>query len=97
MFEFTVDDVLNGQFDIFECTIEIDVAGNIHRNTVQAPRILIQQDFLQLVQQAVNDNKPVKIKLSRMIECENEWTGEVKLREASIAFMNRSYVDNVGV
>jgi len=97
MFGFTVEDILTGQFEIFECTIEIDVAGNIHRNTVQAPRILIQQDFLRLVQQAVNDNKPVKVKLSRMVECENDWTGEVKLREASVAFMNRSYVDNVGV
>lgn len=97
MFGFTVEDILTGQFEIFECTIEIDVAGNIHRNTVQAPRILIQQDFLRLVQQAVNDNKHVKVKLSRMVECENDWTGEVKLREASVAFMNRSYVDNVGV
>lgn len=97
MFGFTVEDVLNWQFEIFECTIEVWVDGRIHSNTVQAPRIVIQQNFLELVQQAVNDNKPVRIKLSRMVECFNEWTGETKMREASIAFMNRPYVDKVGV
>lgn len=95
MFGFTVEDVLNGQFDIFECTIEIWVDGRIYSNTVQAPRALIVQDFLQLVQQVINDSKSVGVKLSIMVECFNEWTGETKMREASIEFMNRPYVDNM--
>lgn len=95
MFGFTVEDVLNGQFDIFECSIWVEVSGKIYRNIVQAPRALIVQDFLQLVQRAINDDKSVRVKLSRMVECANDWTGEVKMREASVEFMNKRYVENM--
>ena len=95
MFGFTVEDVFYGQFEIFECTIEVEASGNIYRNIVQAPRALIVQDFLQFVQQAINDSKSVRVKLSMMVECFNEWTGEVKMREASVKFMNKRYVEDM--
>lgn len=95
MFGFNVEDVLNEQFEIYDCVIEVEVVGQIQVQQIQAPRIIIQQQFLQLVQQAVNDSRSVRVKLSRQIECENKWTGEIKMREASIAFMNKRYVDNM--
>lgn len=94
MFGFSVEDVLNEQFEIFNCVIEIEVVGQVQVQQVQAPRMVIQQQFMQLVQQAANDSRSVRVKLSRQVECVNEWTGETKMREAGIEFMNKRYVDN---
>lgn len=95
MFGFNVDDILTEQFEVLDCVLEVEVVGQVQRQQIQAPKIIIQQQFLDLVQQAVNDSRSVRIKLSRMVECEDEWTGEIKMREASIQFMNRRYVDNM--
>lgn len=95
MFGFNVEDVLNEQFEIFDCVIEVEVVGQVQVQQIQAPRMIIQQQFLQLVQQAANDSRSVRIKLSRQVECVNEWNGETKMREASIEFMNKRYVDNI--
>lgn len=96
MFGFNVEDVLNEAFGgVYDCVIEVEITGQIQTQMIQAPRMMIQQQFLQLVQQAVNDSRSVRVKLSRQVECENEWTGEVKMREASIEFMNKRYVENM--
>ena len=96
MFGFNVEDVLNEAFGgVYDCVIEVEITGQIQTQMIQAPRMMIQQQFLQLVQQAVNDSRSVRVKLSRQVECENEWTGEVKMREASVEFMNKRYVDNM--
>lgn len=96
MFGFNVEDVLNEAFgSIYDCLIEVEITGQVQRQQIQAPSMVIQQQFLQLVQQAVNDSRSVRVKLSRLVECENEWTGEVKMRDLSIEFMNKRYVDNM--
>ena len=96
MFGFSVEDVLNEAFGaIYDCLIEVEVTGQIQKQMIQAPRMVIQQQFLQLVQQAANDSRSVRIKISGQVECCNEWTGEVKMRDSSIEFMNKRYVDNM--
>lgn len=76
---------------IFECTIEINNNGEIQTHRMQAPRVVIEGQFLQLVNEAFNMDVPISIKLSRnipsYIQHENRWI-EV---ENSVTVVNPTY------
>ena len=86
--------VFTEQFDVYDCMFEVEVNGVKQMQRVRAPRILIEQQFMSFVQDAASDRRPVKITLSREVECVSDWTGECFVRENSITFKNRYYEDN---
>ena len=51
--------------EVFACIFEIEQNGNIQRQRMEAPRIMIEQQFTQLVQQAANSTIPIRIKMMR--------------------------------
>lgn len=79
---------------MFDCIFDIDVDGNRQMQRIQAPRIMIEQQFVQLLQGAVNDNRAVKIMLKRDAPCYDSWHDRHFTQEHSIEFKNRAYVDN---
>lgn len=96
MFGFNAGDVGKGCFDVIECTVETDVGGDVRTYRYRNTRKTLQDYFFGFVRRSISDIVPVKIKMYRTVECENEWTGEIKQREASITFMNKAYVDKIG-
>ena len=83
--------------DIFEqmknyaCTLEADVNGNVQKRTMTAPRMMLEGEFMSLIQQAAQHPDPVKVTMSRIVPVYDELTGEWVQREQSITFKNNAY------
>lgn len=76
---------------LFTCTFEIEVNGEIKQYTIEAPRLMLEQEFMSLIQGAANRNDPIKVKISRRepiyIELEDKWIDG----DNSITFTNNAY------
>ena len=59
---------------------------------MQAPRAALEQQFLNLVQQAAQSNKPVKIKISRRIPIYDNFEKKWIERESSLVIANNIYI-----
>ena len=59
---------------------------------MQAPRAALEQQFLNLVQQATQSNKPVKIKISRRIPIYDDFEKKWIERESSLVIANNIYI-----
>lgn len=62
---------------------------------MQSPRIMIEQKFLSLVQQAAKNPNPVSVKLMRKVPIYDNFDGKWIERENSILFMNLAYERNI--
>ena len=80
------------QMEVFECTFDIEVEDRIQHQTVQAPRVALEQQFLGLVQQAAKSNKPTKVKMSRQVPIYDNFDKKWIMRENSMAFANNAYI-----
>ena len=82
---------INEQFEVFDCLLEIEMEGRVQTQRLKAPRVMIEQQFESLVQQAINSASPIKIKMSRRVpiwsQLEDKWIE----RENSIIFTNIAY------
>lgn len=83
---------INEQFEVFDCLLEIEVGGKVQTQRMKAPRIMIEQQFESLVQQAANNNTfPIKIKISREVSIWSKLKGKWIEQENSIVFTNIAY------
>lgn len=82
--------------ELFDVTFEITEGINTSTRRMQAPQILIEQQFLQLMQQAANLSIPVKIKMSRIEKIYNVFDDKWLDRENSVTFMNNAYIAQNG-
>lgn len=82
----------NDQLEIKTCTFEIENNGFAQQQTMQAPKMVIIQQFLSLLQQAINTNEAVRVKISTMVSVYNDKSGYRDM-ESSIEFKNNSYLD----
>lgn len=82
----------NDQFEIKVCTFEIDNNGSIQQQMIQAPKMIIVQQFLSLIQQSINANEPVRVKISTMVPIYSDKSGYRDM-ESSIEFKNNAYLD----
>ena len=80
------------QMEVFECTFDIEVEDRIQHQTVQAPRVVLEQQFLGLAQQAAKSNKPMRVKMSRQISIYDNFDKKWIVRENSVAFANNAYI-----
>lgn len=82
---------INEQFKVFDCLLEIEMEGRVQTQRLKAPRVMIEQQFESLVQQAANSTSPIKIRMSRKVpiwsQLEDKWIE----RENSIIFTNIAY------
>lgn len=84
-------------FELFDVNFEITEGENIRTQRLQAPQMLIEQQFLQLMQQAANLQTPIKIKMSRTEKFYDVFDNKWLDRENSVAFMNNAYCNSEGV
>lgn len=87
-------DGINERFEVFACTITIDIGDKRQQQTIQAPRVMIEQEFVSLMQQANNNNAPVRITLSRKVpiwsQLQNKWIEhENSIEFCNLAWQNR--------
>lgn len=81
-------------FDTFEVTLEIENQGNVETYVNDAPQMIIQSQFIGLVQQAAQVDVPYRIKLSRIVQIYDEFNHTTKDIEHYLEFKNNAYLNN---
>lgn len=84
---------LNEKMQVYTCIFDIEVDGQAQRESLQAPRIMLEQHFMGIVQQAMNLDKPAKIKMSLNVPIYNNFTNSWIEREHSCTFTNNAYLN----
>lgn len=94
MFGFNVNfGGMNGQLEVFDCMMDIYVNGNEQRQRLQAPRMIIEQQFLGVCQEIANMDVSAKVKLSRIAKCHNMFDNKWIEHEIYIDYKNNAYVE----
>lgn len=82
---------LNERMQVFTVSILIDINGRVQHQSMQAPRMMIEQQFTSFVQQAAQSNEPIKITMSIKYPLYDEWHDKWQEGESSIVFSNNAY------
>ena len=82
--------------DLYDVIFEITEGDNVRKQQMQAPQIIIEQQFFHFMQQAANIKIPVKIKLSRTEQIYDNFDQKFIDQENSITFMNNAYTAQRG-
>lgn len=80
--------------EMFSCNIEAEIDGNISRQTISAPQMILTTQFMNIVQQSLNTNQRVRVKMSRMAHQYGEWDRQWHDIEHYIEFKNNPYLQN---
>ena len=81
---------------MFTCLFEIKTGDNIQHQSIEAPRIMLEQQFEQLMSNAAQDNRPIRVKMARMQRIYDNFDEEWVEREFSVAFANNKYIEVYG-
>lgn len=82
------------QFDMYNVVIEIQVDGQTQVQNIGAPKIVIIQQFLDLIQQAINSNQRVMIRMTNYVSVYSDKTGEERNMPSTLEFKNNPYLNN---
>lgn len=80
--------------EMFLCNIEVEIDGNISRQTLSAPQMILTTQFMNIVQQSLNTNQRVRVKMSRIAHQYGEWDRQWHDIEHYIEFKNNPYLQN---
>lgn len=84
---------IHSQMEVYTCTFEITMNGKVQKQTMQAPRMMIEQQFVSLMQEIQQMRDPAKIKLIRPVEIWDQFSQRRIRRENSITVMNNAYTN----
>lgn len=84
---------INDSIEIYECTIEIKRVHGSQTSRIQAPRMMIEQEFISLAQAISQTNEPVMIRLSREVPVYDQFYKRWINNENSIELKNKQYLD----
>lgn len=59
---------------------------------MQAPRAVLEQQFVSLIQQATQSNKPIRLKMSRKVPVYDDFNDKWIERGNSVVFANNAYI-----
>lgn len=76
--------------EIFACKFEIEQDNQVRQQILEAPRIMIERQFISLVEQASQIASPIKIKVSRMIDVHDKFDDKWIERENHLIFKNNA-------
>ena len=79
--------------DIFECLFEININGSIRKQAIQAPKLIIEKQFIDLISSASQDSSPVLIRVSLPVAVWDSFEKKMIQREHSIEVKNRAYLE----
>ena len=90
---------MNSVFERMEahaCTLYIEANGQIQHRTLTAPRMVLEGEFMSLVNQAIHSEFPVMIKMSRQVPIYNDFDDQWIEREHYMLFKNNAYIQMNG-
>lgn len=79
------------QFETYRCEIEIEADGQFQYQTIEAPRMFLQHQFLSLVQQAAQSYQPVRITMRRTESVWDQYSHRQIQQEYTMEFSNNAY------
>lgn len=82
---------MDEMFEIFEVIFEIENGNQKQRSRMQAPRIMLQRQFVSLMEQAIHTNVPVRITMSRREPVWNPFEDRWIEQEYSMSFSNNAW------
>lgn len=80
-----------GEQEIY--TIEVKMGNQTQRQKLQGDSQMVMLQFMQLLEQTVKSNQPVRLKISKDEEVWNQFRKELKNVEAYIQFANKKYME----
>lgn len=69
-----------------------DAVRTYQQQTLSAPRFVIEQQFISLVEQAIYASVPIKVTMRRIEREWNQYEGKMTDMEYSMEFSNNSYI-----
>lgn len=82
------------QLEMYDVEIDIEVDGQLQHQTISAPKMIIIQQFLSLIQQAINTNQSVCTKMTTYVPVYSERAKEERNLPSTLEFKNNAYLDN---
>lgn len=83
---------IDSMFEMYEVTFETYLEDKmVNKQTTQAPKQIIMAKFAQLMNQVKNDQRPIKIRLTRQETILDDFKKE-KVLEHEVAFSNNAMV-----
>lgn len=82
----------NEQFEIKECSFDIESNGRTDHQVMQTPKMVIIQQFLSLIQQAINTDIPVKITMTTMVPVWSDKIVGYRDMKSTLEFKNNAYL-----
>lgn len=86
-FNFGFEDIME------DCILEIKLGNQIQKQRMSAPREIIEQQFIGLMQETAQNQQPIKIKLIKQEEIWNQRLNQNKLLDNYIQFANKRYME----
>lgn len=83
-------------FEVFTCKMEIEYNSIRKVQTIQAPAIMIQNEFMAVVEEVARAAYTVRVKLSREVPVYSQFDRDWLKRECSIEFRNNAYISAYG-
>lgn len=88
---------INFGFENFEklevYTIEIKMGNQIQQQKLQGNGHMVMLQFMELLEQTVRSNQPVRLKISKEEEIWSQFRNEIKTIENFIQFANKKYME----
>lgn len=84
---------IGGKFEMYTCIFEINIDGRVQRQEMEAPRFMLEQQFINYVAQSAKSSDAVKVKMALEFpiydQLNNKWINQ----ENSVTFKNLAYMD----
>lgn len=80
------------QLEIKECSFDIESNGHIDNQVMQAPKMVIIQQFLSLIQQAISTDSPIRITMATMVPVWSDKIAGYRDMKSTLEFKNNAYL-----
>ena len=85
-----------GRLESFLVYFTIEIGNNTQTKAIEAPRIMLEQQFINYVQQAYNNPSPIRITMSRADKIWNQFENKLTDTEYKIVYSNKAW-ENSGL
>ena len=79
------------EMEVFSCLFEVYVDGQVQRSTMQAPRLMIERQFITLMNKCANVSVPAQVTMTRRYNVWDQYECKNIERESIMSFANNAY------
>lgn len=81
------------EFESFTCDLVIENPDKkIQEQTITAPKIILEQQFLEIAKRIASAKNPLKVTLKRKVQIWDQFDQKHIEREYSVSFLNNEFV-----